>query len=70
MTEQIQQEAADWIDKTVIASDIIEALKKEGIEVTTENVKKVWLDILYTEMPDALNRSVSALAEKGEILYV
>jgi hypothetical protein len=68
--EETQKQVADWIEKDVIADAILDALEEEGIEATAENAQKVWLDVLCTELPNAIERSVDALAEKGEILYV
>jgi hypothetical protein len=68
--EEIQKQVAEWLDTDAIADAILDALEDEEIEVTADNAQKVWLDILYTELPNALQRSVNALAEKGEILYV
>jgi len=68
--EETQKQVAEWIDTDAIADAILDALEEEEIEVTADNAQKVWLDVLYTELPNALERSVDALAEKGEILYV
>lgn len=68
--EEVQKQVAEALDTDVIAEAILDALEEEKVELTADNANKVWLDILYTELPDALRRSVSALAEKGEILYV
>ena len=68
--EETQKQVAEWIDTDAIADAILDALEAEEIEVTADNAQKVWLDVLYTELPNALERSVDALAEKGEILYV
>jgi len=65
--EEAQQQVVDWIDRDAIADAILDALEEEGIEVAAENAQKVWLNALYTEIPNALERSVDALAEKGEI---
>jgi hypothetical protein len=68
--EETQKQVADWIDTDAIAAAILDALEDARIEVTADNAQKVWLDGLCTELPDAIERSVDALAEKGEILYV
>ena len=68
--EETQKQVAEWIDTDAIADAILDALEAEEIEVTADNAQKVWLDVLYTELPNAIERSVDALAEKGEILYV
>jgi len=58
---------ARWIHTGVISDSILEYLEEEDLKLTFENGKKVWLDILYTELSDAGRRSVQALADKGEI---
>jgi hypothetical protein len=68
--EETQKQVSDWIDTNAIADAILDTLSDEGIEVTADNAQKVWLDFLGTELNDGLQGSVSALAEKGEILYV
>ena len=67
--EELQKQVAEGLDTDVIAEAILYALEQEKVELSADNARKVWLDILYTELPDALRRSVDALAEKGEILY-
>lgn len=62
-----QKQVAEWIDKDVIAENILDALKEAKVSLTLDNARAVWLDILYTEMPEALRVSVEALANKGEI---
>jgi hypothetical protein len=56
-----------WIDTHTIAEGILDCLKEADIKPTFENAKKVWLDMLYTELGDGGRRSVEALADKGEI---
>jgi hypothetical protein len=68
--EETQKQVAEWIDTDAIADAILDALEDDGFEVTAENAQKVWLDVLCTELPNAIEQSVDALAEKGEILYV
>lgn len=62
-----QKQLSEWIDSDVIAENILDALKKANINLTLDNGKAVWLDILYTEMPEALRVSVEALTNKSEI---
>jgi hypothetical protein len=68
-TEEViaEKRLSDWIDRDVIAENIMAALKDANLSLTLENGRAVWLDILYTEMPEALRVSVAALANKGEI---
>lgn len=69
--QAIQEELAKRIDTTVIAETILDTLNEEEIEngslISVANGVKVWLDILYTELGDAVRRSVEALLNKGEI---
>ena len=61
-----KKEFADSIDTDVIAETVFDMLEDEEISLTSENARKVWLDVLYTEMGDAVSRSVNALADKGD----
>jgi hypothetical protein len=56
-----------WIDTHTIAEGILDCLKEADIKPAFENAKRVWLDMLYTELGDGGRRSVEALADKGEI---
>ena len=62
-----QAALARWIDTGVIAEGILHCLEEEDVALTFENGKKIWLDMLYTELGDAARRSTKALADKGEI---
>jgi hypothetical protein len=57
-----------WLDTHVIAEGILDCLEEEEIESTFENAKRVWLDVLYQELPDGVSRSVEALANKGDFV--
>jgi len=69
--QAIKEELANWIDTTVIAETILDTLNEEEIDngslISVANGKKVWLDVLYQELGDAVERSVKALLNKGEI---
>ena len=70
MTPEVQaamEELAKGIDTMVIAETILDALNEEELELTAANGQRVWLDVLYTELGDAVSRSVKALADKGEL---
>jgi len=58
---------AEWLDNEAIAETVVDALQDEAILPTLENAQKVWLDVLYTELGDAVRRSVEVLAVKGRI---
>jgi len=74
MTPEVQaamEELAKWIDTTVIAETILDALNEAEIEngslISVANGQKVWLDLLYTELGDAVKRSIEALRNKDEL---
>jgi len=74
MTPEVQaamEELAKWIDTTVIAETILDALNEVEIEngslISVANGQKVWLDLLYTELGDAVKRSIEALRNKDEL---
>ena len=48
-----------WLDTGVIADAIIEDLEEQGVEATFDNIEKVWLAFLETEMPDGLRKTIS-----------
>jgi hypothetical protein len=56
-----------WLDTGVIAETILDCLEEEDVKPTFENATKVWLDLLYTELGDAVRHSIIALSDKGEI---
>ncbi len=47
-----------WLDSGVIADAIIENLQEQGLSVTVENMKTVWLSFLESEMPDGLRSTI------------
>uniref|UniRef100_A0A6M3KKJ8 Uncharacterized protein n=1 Tax=viral metagenome TaxID=1070528 RepID=A0A6M3KKJ8_9ZZZZ len=58
--EKVRDEVSEWIDSDVIAEEILEDLEEEGVAQTLENAKVVWLDVLESELPDAIRRSINA----------
>ena len=42
--EEVITEVADWIDTLVIAEMVVDHLEEQGMEITTENAKEVWLE--------------------------
>lgn len=56
--ESTTESFLSWLDSKVIADAIIENLQEQGLGVTVENMKKVWLSFLENEMPDGLQRTV------------
>jgi len=55
-----KEQLAEWIDTDVIANAISEELEEQGVKPTLENAKTIWLDVLESELPDALRSSVKA----------
>jgi len=64
---KVETELSSWIDKDVIAQNIMDALREAEVDLTLANGQAVWLDVLYTELPGAIKHSADALVEKGEI---
>jgi len=56
-----KEQFTEWIDDDVIADAIFEALKEQSIPTTFKNATLVWLDVLQSELPDAIANSVEAL---------
>ena len=56
----VKDKVAGWIDTDVIAEHILGELEDQGIPGTFENAKTVWLDLLETELCDAIGSSVKA----------
>ena len=56
----VKHELVDWIETDVIAEHILGELEEQGCEPTLENAKTVWLDVLETELCDAISSSVKA----------
>lgn len=55
----------EWIDTSVIADDIQDALKDKGIAFTLDRAKKVWLDLLASaRLYEALKTQVEVTAER------
>ena len=58
----VQQKLADWIDSDVIAEHILDELKEQGVSLTLENAKDVWLDVLETALCDAIKAAIEAIS--------
>ena len=56
----VKDEMAGWIDTDVIAEHILGELEDHATPATFENAKTVWLDVLETELCDAISSSVKA----------
>ena len=57
---KIRHELAGWIETAVIAEHILDELEEQGIQPTLENAQTVWLDVLETELCEAIRSSVKA----------
>lgn len=53
------EELADWIDANVIAEALLDELLENNIEPSVENGKKLWLDILEYQLPDAIQSAIN-----------
>ena len=62
MSEKVLDELAEWIDPGVIAKAILQELESQEVEPTVANGRKVWLDVLESELPDGLRSSVKAIS--------
>jgi hypothetical protein len=60
-----KEQFTEWIDDDVIADAIFEALKEQSIPTTFKNATLVWLDVLHSELPDAIANSVEALDSRS-----
>lgn len=58
----INQELADWIDTDVIAEHILDELKEQGVSLTLENAKDVWLDVLENGLCDAIKSAIETIS--------
>jgi len=57
---RIRLELAGWIDADVIAEHILDELEEQGIQPTLDNAKTIWLDVLESELCEAIRSSVKA----------
>jgi len=61
MSEKVLDELAEWIDPRVIAEAILQELKSQEVEQTVPNGMRVWLDVLESQLPDAIRSSIKAI---------
>ena len=57
---RIRHELAGWIDADVIAEHILGELEEQGVQPTLDNAKTIWLDVLESELCEAIRSSVKA----------
>lgn len=62
-----QEKLAEWIDSAVIAESICNQLRAWGITPNLENAKRVWNNVLETELCYALEASVQGIVEREEV---
>jgi len=62
---KISHELASWIDTDLIAEAILDELENQGIEPTLKNGKTIWLDVLETELSQAIRSSIKAKFNVG-----
>jgi len=56
----VKHELSGWIESDVIAEHILSELEDQGIQPTLENARTVWLDVLESELCEAIRSSVKA----------
>jgi len=56
----VKHDLAGWIETEVIAEHILGELEDQGIQLTLENAKTVWLDVLENELCEAIRSSIKA----------
>jgi hypothetical protein len=56
----VKHELAGWIETDVIAEHILGEMEDQGVRLTLENAKTIWLDVLENELCEALRSSVKA----------
>ena len=61
MSERVREELAEWIDSRVIAEAIFEELEDQELEPTVANGQKVWLDVLESGLPSAIQSTIRAI---------
>jgi len=61
MSEKVLDELAEWIDPRVIAEAILQELKSQEVEQTVPNGMRVWLDVLESQLPDAIRSSIKPI---------
>ena len=55
-----RHELAGWIDADVIAERIFDELEEQSVQPTLDNAKTIWLDVLESELCEAIRSSVKA----------
>ena len=55
-----KHELAGWIETDVIAEHILEELEEQGCQLTVDNGKTIWLDVLENGLCQAISSSVRA----------
>lgn len=58
---------ANWVDTSTLADEVKDTLEEAGVKPTLENMQKVWLNFLETELHNGVDNCVDALKDKGEL---
>ncbi len=58
---------AEWVDTTNLADAVMNGLGALGLKQSAENAKKVWLNILETDLNETLHYAIEDLKEKTEL---
>jgi len=61
----VRHELASWIETDLIAEAILDELECQEVEPTLENGKTIWLDVLESELSQAIHSSVKAKFNLG-----
>jgi hypothetical protein len=56
-----------WLETWPLVEEIIDTMQEQEAEVTLENARKLWLNVLETELHTGISNSLAALVDKGEI---
>ena len=63
----MQEQLAEWIGTDPIAEELVDVMEEQGIPLTFENACAIWLDVLKTELWQAITKSAQALIDREEI---
>ena len=61
--DSVRDEVSNWVDNDVIAEELLDDLVENGIEPTVENAQKLWLNVLETELHQAIQNSINYAPE-------
>jgi len=55
--EEVIREVANWIDTNVIAERIVEELEEQGVKLSLNEAKKVWLNVLMCGLVEPIKEA-------------